>query len=160
MDVLEHVAKGETYPSPGAYVNDWKNAGAACQLNQLVLYCFFFKLMLDVGYLGEFKMTVREIAGKSVEVNEEGFMINYKEWDEDIALEFAHEFGIDELTADHWNVINFCRNEYEATGEVPTLRRITKAGGVPTKALYQLFPKGPAKKVAKISGLTKPTGCI
>jgi tRNA 2-thiouridine synthesizing protein E len=40
------------------------------------------------------------------------------------------------------------------------LRRITKAGGVPTKELYTLFPKGPAKKVARIAGLGKPTGCI
>jgi tRNA 2-thiouridine synthesizing protein E len=31
---------------------------------------------------------------------------------------------------------------------------------VPTKELYQLFPKGPAKKVARISGLSKPTGCV
>lgn len=105
-------------------------------------------------------MTVREIAGKSIEVNEEGFMVDYKAWDKDIALEFAREVGVDELTAEHWKVIDFCRAEYETTGEVPTLRRITKTGGVPTKALYQLFPKGPAKKVAKISGLTKPTGCI
>jgi tRNA 2-thiouridine synthesizing protein E len=105
-------------------------------------------------------MTVREIAGKSVEVNDEGFMVDYKAWDKDIALEFAQEVGVDELTPEHWKVIDFCRAEYEATGEVPTLRRITKVGGVPTKTLYQLFPKGPAKKVAKISGLTKPTGCI
>jgi dissimilatory sulfite reductase related protein len=31
---------------------------------------------------------------------------------------------------------------------------------VPIKELYQLFPKGPAKKAAKIAGIPKPRGCI
>jgi len=26
--------------------------------------------------------------------------------------------------------------------------------------VYELFPKGPAKKVARIAGLGKPKGCI
>ena len=105
-------------------------------------------------------MSVKEIAGKTVELNDEGFMVDYKDWTKDIALELAHEVGLDELNERHWVVIDFCRSDYEETGEVPTLRRITKVGGVPTKELYKLFPKGPAKKVAKVSGLTKPTGCI
>ncbi len=105
-------------------------------------------------------MTTREIAGKTVEFDDEGFMVNYKDWSKDIAIELAHEVGIDELTDRHWQVIEFCRKNYEETGEVPTLRRITKVGGIPTKELYQLFPKGPAKKVARVAGLTKPTGCI
>ena len=64
------------------------------------------------------------------------------------------------LTDLHWTVIKFCRDDFEAQGDAPTLRRITKVGGVPTKELYKLFPKGPAKKVALVSGLGKPTGCI
>jgi tRNA 2-thiouridine synthesizing protein E len=61
---------------------------------------------------------------------------------------------------DHWRVIEFCRADHQKQGEAPTLRRITKEGGVSTKDLYTLFPKGPAKKVARISGLGKPHGCI
>ena len=105
-------------------------------------------------------MTIREIAGKSVDFNEEGFMTDHTAWTKEIASELAQEIGLGELTDRHWMVIDFCRANYEETGEVPTLRRITKAGGVPTKELYKLFPKGPAKKVARVSGLTKPTGCI
>jgi tRNA 2-thiouridine synthesizing protein E len=40
------------------------------------------------------------------------------------------------------------------------LRAITSGSGVSTKELFTLFPKGPAKKVAKISGLGKPEGCV
>lgn len=105
-------------------------------------------------------MTVKEIAGTTVEFDEEGFMVNHEDWNKDIAVVLAGEIGINDLTPRHWDVIDFCRSDYQANGEVPTLRRITQAAGVPTKELYQLFPKGPAKKVAFVSGLSKPTGCI
>jgi tRNA 2-thiouridine synthesizing protein E len=72
----------------------------------------------------------------------------------------AKEVGIDSLNELHWKVIEFSRTDFAEKGEAPSLRRITQAGGVSTKELYQLFPKGPAKKVAKIAGLGKPTGCI
>jgi len=43
---------------------------------------------------------------------------------------------------------------------VPTIRRLNKVGNIPTKELYELFPNGPAKKAARISGLSKPQGCV
>ena len=72
----------------------------------------------------------------------------------------AKEEGIDELTDRHWVVINFVRDEFGRTGNSPTLRAISKHSGVDTKEVYELFPKGPAKKVARIAGLGKPKGCI
>ena len=105
-------------------------------------------------------MATKEIAGQTVEFDEEGFMVNPDAWNQAIAVELAKGIGINELTDRHWTVIEFCRADYQEKGEAPTLRRITKTGGVPTKELYQLFPKGPAKKVALVSGLGKPTGCI
>jgi TusE/DsrC/DsvC family sulfur relay protein len=105
-------------------------------------------------------MPSREIAGKKIEVDAEGFLTNPNDWTKEIAEVIAREEGINPLTDRHWKVIEFCRADSKAKGESPTLRRITKEGGVDTKALYALFPKGPAKKVARISGLGKPTGCI
>jgi dissimilatory sulfite reductase related protein len=105
-------------------------------------------------------MATRVICGKTVQMNDEGFMTDPAEWDRDIALELAKEEGVGELTPAHWRVIEFCRKDAEATGKAPTLRRITTAAGVPTKELFTLFPKGPAKKVARIAGLGKPEGCV
>ena len=105
-------------------------------------------------------MTTREIAGKVLNFDEDGFLAESAEWDKDVATELAAEIGISPLTDRHWKVIEFCRSDYEAQGDAPTLRRINKVGGVPTKELYQLFPKGPAKKVAYVAGLKKPSGCI
>ncbi|MCL4504956.1 MAG: TusE/DsrC/DsvC family sulfur relay protein [Chloroflexi bacterium] len=105
-------------------------------------------------------MTTKTIAGKTVQVNEEGFMTAPAEWTKDIAVEIAKEEGIAELTPAHWKVIEFCRQDAAASGKTPTLRRITAGAGVTTKELFALFPKGPAKKVARISGLGKPEGCV
>jgi tRNA 2-thiouridine synthesizing protein E len=105
-------------------------------------------------------MSTRVIAGKTIQVNDEGFMTNPNEWDKEIAVELAHEEGIADLTLSHWRVIDFCRQDGTATGKAPTLRRITTQAGVSTKEMFALFPKGPAKKVAKISGLGKPEGCV
>jgi tRNA 2-thiouridine synthesizing protein E len=105
-------------------------------------------------------MSTKEFAGKTVQVNDEGFMTDPNEWDKDIAVAIASEEGIDELTEDHWTVINYCREVGLDEGSAPTLRNITQGAGVSTKQLFGLFPKGPAKKVAKISGLGKPEGCV
>jgi len=105
-------------------------------------------------------MTTRVIAGKEVKVNDEGFMIDPSEWTREIAVEIAREEGLDELTPAHWKIIEYCRKSAANTGKAPTLRNITNGAGVSTKELFTLFPKGPAKKVARIAGLGKPEGCV
>jgi dissimilatory sulfite reductase related protein len=105
-------------------------------------------------------MATRTIAGKTVQVNEEGFLTDPAEWTKEIAVEIAKEEGLAELTDAHWKVIDFCRQEGTASGKAPTLRQITGGAGVSTKEMFALFPKGPAKKVAHIAGLGKPEGCV
>ena len=56
-------------------------------------------------------MATRTIAGKTVQVNDEGFMTNPGEWTKEIAVELAKEEGIAELTPAHWKVIEFCRQD-------------------------------------------------
>jgi len=100
------------------------------------------------------------LAGRQVELDADGNLANRKDWNEDMARELAVQEGIPELTPQHWAVINFMRNVFEKEGDAPSIRRLTKESGVDTKTLYQLFPKGPAKRAAKIAGLPKPKGCI
>ena len=97
---------------------------------------------------------------ENITVNEEGFMTNPNEWTKEIAEVIAKQEGIETLTTDHWKIIDFCRETGLASGSAPTLRQITTGTGLSTKELFALFPKGPAKKVAKISGLGKPEGCV
>lgn len=95
----------------------------------------------------------------SVEWDEEGFLVNASDWSPELGEAVAAELGIN-MTDRHWIVINFAREQFEAEGEAPTIRRITKQTDVQTKELYGLFPGGAAKVAARIAGLKKPTGCI
>lgn len=95
----------------------------------------------------------------TVKFDKDGYMEDAHAWTPAIAEALAARERI-VLTDRHWVVINFVRREFESSGEAPTLRRITKSSGVETKEIYALFPGGPAKVAARISGLKKPTGCI
>jgi tRNA 2-thiouridine synthesizing protein E len=104
-------------------------------------------------------MPVTTIAGKEVTVDDEGFLTEYEEWDEELGTELATNIGID-MTDDHWRVVKFLREDFVDQGETATLRRVSTVGGVPTKELFVLFPKKPAKKMSYVAGLPKPAGCI
>jgi tRNA 2-thiouridine synthesizing protein E len=104
-------------------------------------------------------MPTTVIDGHDVHVDEEGFMTEYGEWDEDLATSLAAQIGI-ELTDEHMAAIHFLRKDFAEQGETPTIRRVTVVGGIPTKRLFELFPKKPAKKMAYVAGLPKPHGCV
>ena len=103
-------------------------------------------------------MATKTYAGQSVEVNDEGYLVDASQWSKEVAAEIAKEEGI-ELTDKHYEVLEFLRTSSEK-GETLTIRKVGKSGIVDIKGLYQLFPGGPAKTAAKIAGLKKPTGCI
>lgn len=105
-------------------------------------------------------MPVTAIAGRDVHVDDEGFLTEYDEWNDDLAEQLAKNIGIDQLTEAHWKAINFLRADYAEQGETATLRRVSTVGEIPTKELFTLFPKKPAKKMAYVAGLPKPVGCI
>ncbi len=107
-----------------------------------------------------------EVNGKSLEVDEEGYLANLSEWEPAVAEVMAKDEGL-ELNDDHWEIINFLREYYEEYQIAPAVRVLTKAVGKKlgkekgnSKYLYELFPYGPGKQACKLAGLPKPTGCV
>jgi tRNA 2-thiouridine synthesizing protein E len=94
-----------------------------------------------------------------VAFDDDGFMEDATAWTEEVGTAIAEALEV-QMTDRHWEVINYVRNEFDSSGEPPTLRRITQQTDVSMKEMYQLFPGGPAKIAANIAGLKKPTGCI
>jgi tRNA 2-thiouridine synthesizing protein E len=105
-------------------------------------------------------MATKQFGTFTVEVDADGHLANRSVWNEDLAKAIAKDEGLDPLTDRHWAVVNYMRKEFDTKGDAPSIRKLTKESGVETKELYALFPKGPAKKAAKIAGLPKPKGCI
>jgi tRNA 2-thiouridine synthesizing protein E len=104
-------------------------------------------------------MPQKAINGATIDVSDEGYMTNRAQWSRDIAAALAQELGIT-LTDAHWKVLDFIDKDYQQKGAVPGIRRINKVGNISTKDLYSLFPDGPIKKAAKISGYPKPASCV
>ncbi len=110
--------------------------------------------------------TAYEINGLVAEHDEEGYLKDIGQWTPELAGLIAKSEQI-EMTDDHWEVVNFLREYYEEYQIAPAVRilvkEMTKKFGKEKgdqKALYTLFPYGPAKQACKIAGLPKPTGCV
>lgn len=96
----------------------------------------------------------------SIELDEDGFIIDPETWNEDVAKYFAATEGINELSEEHWKVINYLRDYYKQFQIAPMIRKLCKETGCSLKVIYELFPSGPAKGACKLAGLPKPTGCV
>lgn len=98
--------------------------------------------------------------------NEQGFLTNYKAWDEAVAQHLAEVNAIT-LTDAHWEIIHFMRGYYLQYKHLPNARVFTKAIALQLGAdkgnsryLHTLFPDGPLKYACKLAGLPKPPTCL
>ena len=96
---------------------------------------------------------------ETVQTDAEGYLANREDWSEELAMELAKQFSV-ELSDEHWTVLNAAREIDAESGASPGLRKISKRSDTPIKAIYKLFPEGPAKAIAKIAGIPKPKSCL
>ena len=109
-----------------------------------------------------------ELNGVTYDTDEDGYLMDIKQWNKDVAEYLGKVEEVEELTEDHWKIITFLRDyyaEYQIAPMVKILNKaIAKEMGLDkrkaSKMLYELFPGGPAKQACKIAGLPKPTGCV
>ncbi|MGE0635407.1 MAG: TusE/DsrC/DsvC family sulfur relay protein [Bacteroidia bacterium] len=100
----------------------------------------------------------RTVAGKTITVNEEGYMTDFSQWDEKVGEALAAEANIT-ITPRHWEVLKYLQKEQQG-GTALSIRRVGKSGVVDIKEFYQLFPIAPLKTATKIAGIPKPASCI
>ncbi len=101
------------------------------------------------------------VDGVELEVDDDGYLLEPNYGDEIVKV-IAEAEGIT-LSDDHWKVVQYMRDQYREHGHTPNFRNMLKdmeevLPGTDSKALYDLFPTGPAKQGAKVAGLPKPFG--
>jgi tRNA 2-thiouridine synthesizing protein E len=103
---------------------------------------------------------------KSLATDKQGYLLDFTQWNEDVAMLIAKNDDIELLEA-HWEVIRFVRQFYLAYNTSPAIRALTKAmkaefgeEKASSRYLYRLFKEGPAKQATKYAGLPKPARCI
>lgn len=95
---------------------------------------------------------------QNIDVNAEGYLTDFSQWNREIASEIAEMEGI-KLTDRHWQVIEFLQDQFKK--DIPlSIRKIGKSGVVTIKEMYELFPEGPLKISTKIAGIPKPVSCV
>ena len=104
--------------------------------------------------------------GEDIATDEQGYLKDYTQWQEDLAIEIASKDNF-ELSQAHWEVINFVRQFYLTYNTSPAIRALTKAMKAEfgeekssSRYLFRLFPDGPAKQATKYAGLPKPKRCL
>ena len=105
-------------------------------------------------------MSFIEIKGQQIELDEDGFIVEPDLWSKEIAEYFEKEEEVEELTEQHWKIINYLKDYFKQFGIAPMVRKLCKDNNMTLQELYALFPTGPAKGACKIAGLPKPTGCV
>lgn len=98
------------------------------------------------------------IAQQEIDVNEEGYLTDFSQWNRDIGSEIAKDHNI-EMTDNHWEVVDWIQEKVNA-GAALSIRGIKKSGVIDVKKFYELFPGGPLKISTKIAGVPKPKSCI
>ena len=105
-------------------------------------------------------MPTVEFKGHVFDVDEDGFLQSLDSWNTDWVQYVKESEGIQELTDEHWKVINMLQDYYKKNGIAPMVRILSKVTGFKLKYIYELFPSGPGKGACKMAGLAKPTGCV
>jgi len=106
------------------------------------------------------------VNGQTIKLSEAGWLENLDEWSEALAVEIAKNENLDELTEEHWNIINTAREYFTDNGAVCEPRNFSKImkerygnDRSSQKYIYSLFPTGLIKCANKIAGLPRPKGC-
>jgi len=107
-----------------------------------------------------------EINGKIIQLSEAGRLDNLDEWSEELAVVISKNEKIEELTPEHWDIINEAREYFAENGSVCEPRNFSKImkkkygkDRSDQKYIYSLFPTGLIKCANKIAGLPRPKGC-
>lgn len=99
-----------------------------------------------------------EISDAQVEVDEEGYLVNFEDWNEQIACALAGREGISDqcpLTKERMDILRFLRDYYRKFSSFPIVQYVCKNVHQPKNCESEQFLD--PIKAWKIAGLPKPT---
>jgi len=106
-------------------------------------------------------MSTVTFADRTYEVDGEGFLLDFNQWDENFARSMAPKAGIiSGLSDDHWRIIRFVRDYFKATGKCSLVYETTRTNRLHLKELQTLFPAGYLRGACKLAGITYREGYL
>jgi tRNA 2-thiouridine synthesizing protein E len=98
-------------------------------------------------------MPVFTYGGGEYEVDSLGFLIDWREWDENFAMGMAWRIKMGELSSEHWKVIYFIRDARERLGRCPLMAETCRGMGLPLPEFERLFPDGYSRGACRLAGI-------
>ncbi len=99
-----------------------------------------------------------KVGNRSIELDDNGFIVDPDDWNRDVAHALAGTTPLGPLQEEHWRVILFVREYYQKYNTAPMLRAISKRTKLAQKRLRKLFPRGCRECMCLVAGLPQPTG--
>ena len=104
-------------------------------------------------------MNTLTFKGKTYQVDDDGFLLDFEQWGEEFAEGLAPELEIPQgLSKAHWDVINYIRDTYRERGRCPLVNQTCRANDLLLKDLQSLFPTGYMRGACKLAGITYKQG--
>ncbi|MCB2183276.1 MAG: TusE/DsrC/DsvC family sulfur relay protein [Desulfobulbaceae bacterium] len=101
-------------------------------------------------------MKALKYKGKTITLDDEGFLSNPDEWSEDVAKTLALQEGLESLTDEQMEIIKFMRSYYEKFNAFPILNQVCKNIHQPRECVNEQFIN--PEKAWKVAGLPKLSG--
>ncbi len=101
----------------------------------------------------------RTIAGRTILFDYQGYLLDFADWDEEVASELAREGGLEVLGDEHWRVIRFLREFYSVNGRTPLNQQLREGTGFSLLQLQGLFPGDFKERARRLAGLPHPRRC-
>jgi TusE/DsrC/DsvC family sulfur relay protein len=103
-------------------------------------------------------MQMLEIEGKKIHVDDEGYLINFEDWNEKVACALADREGVSKtcpLTDDKLEILKFIRKNYKLYNAFPIPAAVCRNLHQPSQCVVEKFLE--PSKAWKIAGLPKPS---
>lgn len=102
-------------------------------------------------------MPVIEYEGLTINLDDDGFLVNFDDWNETVACAIAEREGVSKtcpLTKEKLEILRFMREYYKKFDAFPIPRAICRNVHQPRECTYEEFPD--PFTAWKIAGLPKP----
>jgi len=99
-------------------------------------------------------MAAIEHEGKTINIDEEGYLVDIDDWNESVASALAEQEGMEPVTYDQLDILMFMRQYYQKHGFFPIVKSVCKNVHQPADCVSDEFMD---PVIAwKIAGLPKP----
>ncbi len=100
-------------------------------------------------------MKIIEYGNTRIEIDDEGYLAHFEDWNEKMACGLAENEGIEELTKERLEVIKFMRTYYDQFRAFPVLNSVCRNVHQSSACVNEDFVD--PLKAWKIAGLPKPS---